>query len=110
MWLWTFYLFSNFIFSGWFVAIFLLIFKRTREFYGERQKPRSWITISMGVIFLGLSTFTITAITFLDPYIALGEELSGMALYGVLGYLLLEYAAMSSLFYGFLRLLREPQG
>ena len=110
MWLWNFYLFSNFIFSGWFVCIFLLIFKRTRDFYGDRQKPRSWTTISLGIVFLGLATFVISAVTFIDPYLAITDSMSGPSFTGMLAYLMLEYAAMSSLFYGFLRLLKEPGG
>jgi len=106
MWLWNFFLFSNFIFSGWFVIIFFLVIKRTRDFYGKREKPKSWVTISLGIIFLGLATLTNTALSYVEPYVT-GEILSPVTTYGILTYLFFEYAAISSLFYGFLRLLKE---
>jgi len=109
MWLWNFFLFSNFILSAWFVVIFFLIMKRTVNFYGSREKPKSWITISLGIIFLGLATFTNAAVSYVEPFVA-GPELGSVSSYGVFTYLLFEYAAMSSLFYGFLRLLKEPEG
>jgi len=109
MWLWNFFLFSNFILSVWFVLIFFLILKRTRSFYGNREKPKSWITISLGIIFLGLATFTFTAVSYVEPFVT-GETIGTTSAYGVMTYLIFEYAALSSLFYGFMRLLKEPAG
>ena len=109
MWLWNFFLFSNFILSVWFILIFVLIIKRTKTFYGSREKPKSWITISLGIIFLGLATFTFTAISYVEPFLA-GPTLGPTSTYGVLTYLIFEYAALSSLFYGFMRLMKEPAG
>ncbi len=108
MWLWNFFLFSNFILSVWFAVIFFLIIKRTYDFYGKREKPKSWITISIGIIFLGMATFVNTAVSYVEPYVT--GELGPASTYGVLTYLFFEYAAMSSLFYGFMRLLKEPAG
>ncbi len=106
MWLWNFLLFSNFMISAWFVLIFFLIIKRTITFYGQREKPKSWITISLGIMFLGLATFVNTGIAYVQSYVA-GPELGPGATYGVLTYLFFQYLAVSSLFYGFMRLLEE---
>ena len=109
MWLWNFLIFSNLIISIWFIAVFFLIIKRTITFYGNREKPKSWITISLGIVFLGLATFTNAAVYYVEPLLT-GSSISPGSTYGMITYLLFEYLAISSLFYGFMRLLKEPSG
>lgn len=106
MWLLNFFLFSNFILSGWFVVIFFLIFRFTKNFYGSREKPVSWMFIMSGMVFLGFATFTSSVMTYIDPN-SMFSVTSNLAQYGIAAYLVLEYAALSALMYGFVKMNRE---